>query len=89
MPLDVAETTEVELRCPDGPERNGYCHPGKLLAKLRLAGRKPSYVQPDNLIEMQCDECSSRSRRQDGSVKYVLHRYDLAGECVSTLVVKR
>lgn len=80
---------EVELRCPAGPERNGYCHPGKLLAKLRLAGERPSFIHPDNLVEMPCEECSARERRASRGVKYVLHRYDLAGACVTTLVVRR
>lgn len=83
----VADATEVELRCPTGAERNGHCHPGRLLAKLRLSGEAPSYVQPDNVIEMPCRECRERYWSRHGRrVRNVLHRYDLSGAWVSTLV---
>jgi len=75
----------LDLRCPQPVKRNGYCHPGRLLARLRLSGQLPSFVQPENVIEMPCDECRYRLRKQGRRVRRVLHRYDLAGQCVGTL----
>jgi hypothetical protein len=82
----VAETApELELRCPDPW---GVCPAGRLLAKLRMAGEQPSYVHPDNLIEMSCPDCLKRLRRDGRRVARVLHRYDFLGSHVATLVVE-
>lgn len=75
---------ELELRCP---EPWGRCHAGKLLAKLRLSGKRPSFVHPDNLVEMPCPDCVKRLRRDGRPVLRVLHRFDFAGQLVETLVV--
>jgi WhiB family redox-sensing transcriptional regulator len=75
----------LELRCPE-PWRV-RCDAGRLLAKLRLSGQKPSYVHPDNLIELECQDCKVRLRKDGRSVARVLHRYDFLGEHVETLVV--
>jgi hypothetical protein len=78
----------VELRCPvEYSRQDGSCHPGKLLALLRLTGGRPSFVQPDNLIEMECKDCMRRLRKARYDVRRVLHRYDMAGELIETLVV--
>lgn len=76
----------IDLRCPVPDLRKGHPFPGQLLARLRLAGEQPSYVQPDNLIEMPCTDCRYHLRKQGRNVRRVLHRYDLAGECIATLV---
>jgi hypothetical protein len=77
---------EVEVRCPIPTELpNGHCRPGRLLLKLRLAGGVPSYIQPDNLIELSCEDCRARLRKRGTRVKRVLHRFDLAGNLVETL----
>lgn len=76
----------VDLRCPQPVTRNGFCHPGRLLARLRLAGQQPSFVQPDNVIEMPCEECRYRMRKEGRPVRRVLHRYDMAGTWITTLV---
>jgi hypothetical protein len=86
--MTVAEdrTTEVEVRCPVGEELpDGYCRPGRLLLKLRLSGELPSFVQPDNLIELACEDCRYRLRKAGYRVRRVLHRYNLAGDLVETL----
>jgi hypothetical protein len=84
--VSVAELTEVEVRCPVPWERpDGSCRPGRLLLKLRLAHEVPSYVHPDNLIEMACDDCLYRLKHAGRRVRRVLHRYDLAGSLVETL----
>lgn len=79
--LDMGEDDpqEVELRCPTGPR--------KLFAKLRLAGVAP-VITPGNLIELSCQDCRRRLRSQSHEVKLVLHRYDITGSLVETLVVE-
>lgn len=68
----------VELRCPVGPRR--------LLAILRQSG-EPLRVVPGNLIEFACADCRRELRRQGQDPSYVLHRFDVAGELVQTIVV--
>ena len=70
------ELPGLELRCP---EPWGLCPAGRLLAKLRTAGQQPSYVHPDNLIELECPDCKVRMRRAGHPVRRVLHRYDFLG----------
>jgi len=80
------DQTEVEVRCPvPWVGGSGRCRPGRLLFKLRLSGAVPSFVHPDNLIELQCEDCVYRLRRKGHQVKRVLHRYDLAGNLIETL----
>jgi hypothetical protein len=82
----VGELTEIEVRCPVAlPLPDGHRPPGQLLMKLRLAGELPSFVHPDNLIELPCDDCRSRLRKSGRLVRRVLHRFDLAGSLVETL----
>jgi hypothetical protein len=77
---------EVEVRCPVPRQLpNGHCIPGQLLLKLRLSGEIPSYVYPDNLIELACEDCRAALRKRGIRVKRVLHRFDLAGTLVETL----
>ena len=57
----------------------------QLLLKLRLNGEIPSYVYPDNLIELACEECRARLRKRGVRVKRVLHRFDLSGALIETL----
>jgi hypothetical protein len=83
---DVAEMHEVEVRCPFPVELpSGHCRPGRLLLKLRLAGEQPSFVHPDNHIELPCEDCKYRLKKAGYPVRRVLHRYDLAGNLVGTL----
>jgi hypothetical protein len=76
------DVEELDLRCPHGHGADT----GKLLARLQLAGPS-SWVQPDNLIELACTDCKVRLRREGTSVARVLHRFNMAGELVTTLVV--
>lgn len=77
---------EVEIRCPvPQPLPGGECKPGKLLMKLLVSGRPPSFVHPDNLIELACDDCRAQLRRRGVRVRRVLHRFDLSGSLVETL----
>lgn len=91
MSVDVADTRTglVDLRCPgvDLPGRDGICHPGKLLAKVYLSGERPSFIHPDNLIELPCPECKYWIKKNGRPVRQVLHRYDLSGDLVETLLI--
>jgi WhiB family redox-sensing transcriptional regulator len=90
MAFSVADLAPglVDLRCPsDLPGRDGRCHPGRLLAKVYLSGERPSFVHPDNLIELKCAECRDRHRKAGRRVMAVFHRFDFAGELAGTLVV--
>lgn len=76
---------ELDLRCPQGGPHGDET--GKLLARLQLAG-ETTWVQPDNLIELACHDCRGRLRKQGRDVARVLHRFNMAGELVTTLVVE-
>jgi hypothetical protein len=76
----------VELRCPQPAAWDSEHHPGRLLARLVLDGGRPSFVQPDNLIEMACSDCKRHLARSGRQARRVLHRYDFAGGLVETLV---
>jgi hypothetical protein len=83
----MAEQVTVEVRCPvPKPLPSGHCRPGQLLMKLRLSGEQPSYVHPDNLIELACEDCKYYAKASGHPVRRVLHRYDLAGQLVETLI---
>lgn len=69
---------EVEIRCPVGPKR--------LLSKLLLSGERPTVVE-GNLIEFACDDCKRTLRKGQRRVTRVLHRYNLAGELIETIVL--
>ena len=54
----------------------------------QAAGERPSWVHPDNLIELACADCRVRLRKSGRPAARVLHRFDFAGDLVSTLVVE-
>jgi hypothetical protein len=76
--MPVQDVREVELRCPVGPR--------KLFAKLRLAGVDVP-VTDDNLIEMACQDCRRRLRQESRDVQLVLHRFDIVGSLIETVIV--
>ena len=82
---DEPPSVRVEIRCPEPRYWDGSCHPGKLFAVLHAAGQQPSYVHPENLIEMACAECKKRCLADGHPVKRVLHRYSFMGVLVETL----
>jgi len=67
----------IEIRCPEDPRR--------ILSKILIRGEKPR-VTEDNLIEIACDACKTRLRKQGQTVAIVLHRYDLVGELIETQI---
>lgn len=68
---------EVEIRCPIGPKR--------LLSKLLMSGERPT-VTDGNLIEFSCTDCRKELRTKGRSVSRVLHRYDLSGELIESVI---
>jgi hypothetical protein len=64
----------IDIRCPR--------HPVRLL--LRIG--KPMKVDGANLIEIACRDCRNDARRTDPTVSLVLHRYNVVGELVETVV---
>jgi hypothetical protein len=83
---DAPPSVRVEVRCPNPVEKHGKCYMGKLFTVLYLNGDQPSYIQPDNLIEMYCLDCKRRYLAEGRLVSRVLHRYDFAGRLVDTLI---
>lgn len=75
--MSMSET--IQLRCPEGPQR--------LLGKMRVSGTQP-HVTEDNLIELVCDYCKVTLRKRGESVVRVVHSFNLAGELVTTEVVR-
>ncbi len=71
----------VEVRCPAGPQ--------KLFTKLRLGETTARYIQPGNLIEFHCYDCTRTLRRETGSSEGVFHRYNFLGELVETTTQPR
>lgn len=69
----------IEIRCPDGARR--------LLGKALPRGEHR--ILPGNLIEFSCDECKRRLNRLNQDVSRVLHRYNVVGELVETVSVKK
>lgn len=68
---------QVEIRCPLGPRR--------LFSKLLQEGERPKHVD-GNLLEFSCDDCKKTLRKQGVTVFRVLHRYNLVGELISSLI---
>lgn len=65
----------VEVRCPNGPQR--------LFTKLRLGEETARMVQPDNVIEFSCSDCSKNRPER------VFHRYNFLGELVETITTPK
>jgi hypothetical protein len=66
----------VEIRCPVGPQR--------LFTKLRLGAETATYVQPENMIEFSCSDCSRRISRETGEPTRVFHWFNFLGELIQT-----
>ncbi len=71
----------VEVRCPLGPQR--------LFTKLRLGEETARMVQPGNLLEFSCSDCSRATSRVNRRRLQVFHRYNFLGDLVSTLTQER
>lgn len=70
---------EVEIRCPVGPRR--------LFLKMLADGDK-LVITDGNLLELACSDCKRLLRDKHGiHSSRVLHRYDLAGSLVETVII--
>lgn len=70
----------VELRCPVGPRQ--------LLGKvLRESGNV--VVDDNNLMELACRDCARALKVSDPGVLRVVHRYNLLGELVESVIQRR
>ena len=67
----------VDLRCPVDTRR--------LFARLR---RGEAQIVDGNLVEVACDDCRRARRKTGDTVRLVLHRFNVLGECVETEVVR-
>lgn len=66
----------IDLRCPVDPRR-------------MFARMKAGAVCEGNLVEVACPECARRIRKAgDESVRSVLHRFDILGECIESEVLR-
>lgn len=68
----------IELRCDANPRR--------LFAKLLV--RETPHVADGNLLEFSCRDCRASLRASGAGAEVVLHRFDVAGELVETVVVR-
>lgn len=74
--MSVTQRHSVELRCPNGPKA--------LLCKVISDGDTVQYTT-DNLIELNCRDCTKEFRRQRPEIKRVVHRFNVLGELVETV----
>lgn len=56
--------------------------------RLQLNGERP-HVNSDNLLELACEACKARLRKQDPNVALVLHRYDFLGTLIESEYVPK
>jgi hypothetical protein len=77
--MSVLERREqfVELRCPIGPKA--------LLAKVIKQGDGTRRTE-GNLLELACRDCAKQLRKKNPEVKRVLHRFNILGELVESVV---
>lgn len=78
--MSVLERTEhlIELRCPLGPKA--------LLAKSVVYGDIAHVNKELNLMEIACRDCAKRARQNNPKVRRVLHRFDVLGFPVESVV---
>jgi hypothetical protein len=67
----------VDLRCPLGPRQ--------LLARV-IQNDDHHAMTSDNLLELRCRDCAKWARREDPTVTQVLHRFNVLGELVESVV---
>lgn len=74
---ESATLEERELRCPHGPKQ--------LLAKVRANGDYRQ-ITNDNVLEIACRDCARVARQKDPTVRRVLHRFNILGELVESVI---
>ncbi len=68
--VDQSEYKIVDIRCNVGPR--------ELL--MRLEVNEVIHVGEYNLMLLKCSWCTRMGRKQDSTVKRVIHKYNLMGE---------
>jgi hypothetical protein len=79
--VEALDMPEVEIRCPEGPQR--------LFMKMRLsdnADERPHIIQGLNLMELACSDCARAYRKRDPEIFRILHRYAIDGDLVESIV---
>lgn len=73
---------KLDLRCPHGPKA--------LLAKVVQDGDPRQYVDEGTLLELNCRDCAKAMRANgEPDVARVLHRYNVIGELVNSVVERK
>lgn len=86
MSVKEREEQLVELRCPIGPRA--------LLAKVVRMGDHHAQVWKESslslpefpLLELACRDCAKSCRREDPSVRRVLHRFNVFGQLAESVI---
>ena len=78
--MSVLERQEklIELRCPLGPRA--------LLAKSVVLGDVAHVNKELNLMEISCRDCCKAARQRNPKTKRVLHRFNVLGQLVESVV---
>jgi len=65
-----------EIRCPFG----------SLFAMVSFEGDMKLVADANNLIEVACPKCRKAARSRQEGIEQVLHRFDLTGRLVETIL---
>lgn len=74
--MSESEDTVHDWRCPFGT----------LFGRMLIRDKSPLIV--DNLVEFACSDCKRAVRSQDHQVFRVLHRFNIVGELVETIILR-
>lgn len=67
-----------EVRCPYEPRA--------LLAKVIMGDDPKRFEDVGQLVELYCRDCTKQQRKYDKDVARVLHRFNILGQLVETVV---
>lgn len=68
----------IDLRCPFGPKQ--------LLAKVVQHGDYHGMTPDRTLMELSCRDCAKRERKKDPAVSFVVHRFNVLGQLVESVI---
>jgi hypothetical protein len=63
------------------------CPFGTLFGRMLIRERPPTIVE-HNLVEFACSDCKRAVRSQDHQVFRVLHRFNIVGELIETVILR-
>lgn len=67
------DLSQIEVRCP-------------VTQRLMLKIGRPTVIDGANLIEVACRDCRNEIRKQGMVVERVVHRYNVLGDMLETIV---